>query len=156
MAETQPDGLDTLRARLERRPRSIPPARHQRAANDIQDEDSAGAEKPSPAEDPAPEGARPAPERLRSRPSSPPRSAALDAPSAAITGEPLANLVLRPRRSLDYRLADLVHDLRREGVKTSKVELVELLLWELPPKPTAELRERLAKFRRTAPREPLL
>ncbi|MHB8324623.1 MAG: hypothetical protein ACYDEA_01785 [Candidatus Dormibacteria bacterium] len=80
----------------------------------------------------------------------------LDDPSAAITGEPLANLVLRPRRSLDYRLADLVHDLRREGVKTSKVELVELLLWELPPKPTAELRERLAKFRRTAPREPLL
>jgi hypothetical protein len=67
----------------------------------------------------------------------------------------VANLAIRPRRSLDNRLGDLVHALRREGIRTSKVELVELLLWELPAEPNSQLRARLASFRRQAPREPV-
>lgn len=67
-------------------------------------------------------------------------------------GEPDANLAVRVRRSLDDRLAELIHVFRQEGVRISKVELIELFLWELPSTPTAELRERLAGFRRAAPR----
>jgi hypothetical protein len=67
--------------------------------------------------------------------------------------EPLANLAVRVRRSLDARLGDLIYELRRDGVRTSKVELVELLLWELPAEPSADLRRRLADFRQHAPRE---
>ncbi|MDA8395865.1 MAG: hypothetical protein M0T72_11645 [Candidatus Dormibacteraeota bacterium] len=48
-----------------------------------------------------------------------------------------------------------MHALRREGIRTSKVELVELLLWELPAEPNSQLRARLASFRRQAPREPV-
>ena len=66
--------------------------------------------------------------------------------------EPLANLAVRVRRSLDIRLADLVHHLRREGVRVSKVDLIEMLLWELPSRPDRAFRERLAAFRRRAPR----
>jgi len=67
--------------------------------------------------------------------------------------EPLANLAVRVRRSLDERLGDLIHALRRDGVRTSKVELIELLLWELPAEPSGDLRRRLAEFRQHAPRE---
>jgi hypothetical protein len=62
------------------------------------------------------------------------------------------NLAIRVRGPLDDRLAELIHALRREGVRTSKVELIEMLLWELPEALTPDLRERLARFRRFAPR----
>ena len=58
------------------------------------------------------------------------------------------------RKPLDDRLADLIHALRREGVRTSKVELIELLLWELPAEDVAGARERLRRFRGFAPRGP--
>ncbi len=67
--------------------------------------------------------------------------------------EPLVNLSIRVRHSLDERLVDLIHALRQEGVRTSKVEMVELLLWELPATPSPELRRRLATFRQQAPKE---
>lgn len=57
------------------------------------------------------------------------------------------------RRPLDERLVELIHQLRREGVRTSKVELIEMLLWELPADGPA-LTERLARFRRFAARGP--
>lgn len=155
MTEAQPDGLDALRHRLERRPRAIPPTRHPRAKEGPRDEVDGSIGKATTAGLPAAstksQGSTSPTDRITQ-----PRAAAPDQQPPTQPGEPLANLVLRPRRSLDYRLADLVHDLRRDGVRTSKVELVELLLWELPPKPTAKLRERLAGFRRQAPREPLL
>jgi hypothetical protein len=66
--------------------------------------------------------------------------------------EPQANLAIRVRRSLDFRLSDLVHELRRDSVKTSKVEIVEMLLSELPPHVTDDLRVRLRGFRNRAPR----
>ncbi|MDJ0976872.1 MAG: hypothetical protein QNJ98_20620 [Planctomycetota bacterium] len=56
------------------------------------------------------------------------------------------------RRPLDDRLAELIHQLRREGVRTSKVELIEMLLYELPEELTPDVRSRLARFREAAPR----
>jgi hypothetical protein len=67
--------------------------------------------------------------------------------------DPLANLAVRVRRPLDKRLGSLVYKLGEEEVKTSKAELIEMLLWELPAEPTDEFRHRLAAFRRAAPRE---
>ena len=43
---------------------------------------------------------------------------------------PPVNLAIRVRKPLDDGLADQIHLLRREGVRTSKVELIEMLLWE--------------------------
>lgn len=67
--------------------------------------------------------------------------------------EPAANLAVRVRRSVDDRLAELLFNLRRTGVRSSKAELVEMLLWELPAEPTEEFRGRLATFRERAPRD---
>jgi hypothetical protein len=66
-------------------------------------------------------------------------------------GAATANLALRVRQPLDDHLAEIVHEFRREGVRTSKVELVEMLLWELPQTHT-DLRARLAEFRDAAAR----
>jgi hypothetical protein len=149
VAEPQEDGLNALRERLQRRPRTIPPSRHPRPDDPpAGDETQAG---PSPA--PPTTSAREPSRRFRPQPAS--EAGAPDAHPATTPGEPLANLAIRPRRSLDNRLGDLVHALRREGIRTSKVELVELLLWELPAGPTSQLRARLASFRQQAPREPL-
>jgi len=85
-------------------------------------------------------------------------------PPAASRGGALAEIVLggpperfiqlgvRVRAPFDQRLDDLVYQFRREGVRTSKAELVELLLFELPGEPDNDLRARLAAFRRHAPR----
>jgi hypothetical protein len=70
------------------------------------------------------------------------------------------SLPLKPiasSRPLDDRLADLERLLTRQlrdggDTPTSKTELVELLLWELPPTPTQQLRERLNMFRLRAGR----
>jgi hypothetical protein len=77
----------------------------------------------------------------------------VDGRPATSPDEPYANLAVRVRRSLDERLDDLAIDLRRDGVRTSKAELIELLLWELPPDPDHSFRARLARFREHAPRD---
>lgn len=69
-----------------------------------------------------------------------------------VTDEPTAGLMVRVRRSLDDRLTDLLHELRKEGIRSSKVELIEMLLWELPAAPHTTFRERLRVFRRKASR----
>jgi len=66
--------------------------------------------------------------------------------------DPSANLAIRVRRPLDERMAELIHQFRREGVRTSKVELIEMLLYELPEGVSPDLRKRLAGFREQAPR----
>lgn len=63
------------------------------------------------------------------------------------SGEPQANLAVRVRRSLDLRLDDLLHDLRHRELRSSKAELVEMLLWELPSVVTVDLEDRLDRFR---------
>ena len=68
--------------------------------------------------------------------------------------EPLANLNVRVRTSLNERVDDLVYELRKQGVRTSKAELIESLLASLPRHPTPALTERLSRFRRLAPRRP--
>jgi len=97
--------------------------------------------------------ASPAPRRSRSARPAPraPASGRDDHPKTH-PDEPVNNLMIRVRRSLDDRLSDLVYELRKDGVKSSKVELVEMLLWELPPGSEAGLRQRLSEFRRRAPR----
>jgi hypothetical protein len=76
-------------------------------------------------------------------------------PEARVTlapNTPAVNLAIRVRRPLDDRLVEIIHTLRREDVRTSKVELIEMLLWELPETPDDALRRRLSSFRRAAPR----
>jgi hypothetical protein len=69
--------------------------------------------------------------------------------------EPLANLAVRVRRSLDDRVNDLAYQLRRQhGIRISKAELVELALAELPLTPTPDLAARVQSFRQKAPRRP--
>lgn len=81
------------------------------------------------------------------------RTARAPQPPRPVVGpeDRVANLAIRVRQPLDAHLAEVVHAFRREGVRTSKVELIELLLWELPADPT-QVRGRLAAFRTAAPR----
>lgn len=66
--------------------------------------------------------------------------------------EPIASYAVRVRRSLDDLVAWRLAELRRHGVRTSKVEITEMLLWELTSATSAELDQRLATFREHAPR----
>lgn len=127
------DGLDELDARMERRRRTVPPPRSApvRAAAPTED-------APAPPVVPKPPRPKPVAEK----------------PAVALPlspDEPLANLTVRVRRSFDDRLADLLHELRRE-LKSSKAELVELAIGGLPSRPTPELLERLKLLRAQAPR----
>ena len=67
---------------------------------------------------------------------------------------PPVNLAIRVRKPLDDALADAIHALRRDGVRTSKVELIEMLLWESAGAAPEAVRERLRVFREWAPRGP--
>ena len=144
----QSSGIDLMRARMERASRRPPPSR-----------------RPAEAAAPAPvgEGGEPAALAPAAAPAAAPAPSA--GPRRARPGRPAAparlapdlppvNLAIRVRKPLDDRLADLIHALRREGVRTSKVELIEMLLWELPAEDVAGARERLRRFRGFAPRGP--
>ena len=52
-----------------------------------------------------------------------------------------------PRRQ-DLKLAGLIYELRRRGIKVTKTDLVRLALDSLPDDPDAELTLRLEKNRR--------
>jgi hypothetical protein len=91
-------------------------------------------------------------------PAYPPRSPQrddLDTRPAATSTEPTANLTLRIRQSLDLRLVELLYSLRREGVRSTKKELIEMCLSELPLEPSEHLRARLRAYRDLVPKEPL-
>jgi hypothetical protein len=149
----EPSGIDLMRRRIERASRRPPPAPRARA------------EAPEPAEAtpesaevaPAPNAsvvAEPAPEPAASaageaRPAR--RPAAASRPRLAPDLPPV-NLAIRVRKPLDDHLADLIHALRRDGVRTSKVELIEMLLWEQTSESARGARTRLAAFRAAAPR----
>jgi len=139
MPDTQ-DGIDLMRSRMARAQR-VPPAPR----------------RPAPATDPAGETTTP----LEAAPVTQAPEATTDTarhtrPAASRRprvgpADPPVNLAIRVRRPLDEHLVDLLHDLRKAGVRSSKVELIEMLLWELPAD-TEALRRRLAEFRRAAPR----
>ncbi len=66
--------------------------------------------------------------------------------------EASANFAVRVRRTLDDLVAWRLAELRRQGVRSSKVELTEMLLWEASDADVDELAHRLSVFRSYAPR----
>jgi hypothetical protein len=62
------------------------------------------------------------------------------------------NFPVRVRRSLDERVTDLVYALRKQGVRTTKQEIAEMLLWELPERPDDAFVQRLDEFQCNAGR----
>lgn len=163
------DGLRTLHTRVERRARQTPapknPVRMSAVpAGGTQDVEvvdltaAAGSGAPEecyPAETKA-EAVAPGVEAVRGAEKGPIEpSLVADTPSLRHVdpAEPLANLAVRVRRSMDRTLGDLTRELQGAGIRTSKAELVEMLLWELPTEPNPYLRARLATFRHYAPRE---
>lgn len=163
MAETS--GIDLIRQRMERASRQPPPPRHPAGERGEADPASpASSDPPAPpeealAQEAAAEEAPPPYERVTpvARPTPPARRSSSrakrsPAPARLAPDLPPVNLAIRVRKPLDDRLADLIHALRRRGVRTSKVELIEMLLWELPEGEEERLLERLRGFRRYAPR----
>jgi hypothetical protein len=145
----QTSGIDLMRRRMERASRRPPPPRRAAEATPTPPAGEGG-EAPAPApQEPTPAVVvTPAPRR-------PARARAAASAAARLAPDlPSANLAIRVRRPLDDRLAELIHALRREGVRTSKVELIEMLLWELPEDDLAGARDRLRRFRAFAPRGP--
>jgi hypothetical protein len=141
----QASGIDLMRRRIERASRQAPPSRRPRA------EEPAPAAAPEPAPAPQAEApparpGRPVPAPARGRGEGRPARARL-APDL-----PPVNLAIRVRKPLDDALADTIHALRGEGVRTSKVELIEMLLWESAGAGPDAVRERLRVFREWAPR----
>lgn len=132
-------GLTSLRGRIERHPREVPPPPVAR-----------NGEEPARADAPAP------PPPQRQSPRRPRR--ALDSPAAkpATHGpEPQIQLTLRVRAELDERLVEVVHHLRRLIGRTTKVELIELLISELPDQDVRTLEDlanRIQAFRLARPR----
>jgi len=105
--------------------------------------------RPSPATDHPPAEVRPAPAPA------PPVPALARRPPSALTvpaEDPTTNYAVRVRRTLDELLSQRLGELRARGTRSSKVEVTELLLWELARSTPAQLDERLAEFRRHAPR----
>lgn len=143
-----PDGLQMLEAKVERRSRSVSAPRRPRDGQ-TQSEPEQNPVPPENVSAPDPLTS-PAPTRKRQKPT--PESIADERPAVG-PEEPLANLMVRVRRPLDERLTALLYAFRRDGVRSSKTEIIEMLLWELPSAPTPQIRERLGAFRRGAPRE---
>jgi hypothetical protein len=76
----------------------------------------------------------------------------LPAPLAASPDDPTVNFAVRVRRPFDELLSRRIGELRAGGVRSSKVELTEMLLAELALATADDLESRLAVFRRHAPR----
>jgi hypothetical protein len=149
----QSSGIDLMRRRMERAARRPPPPRRAAAAEPAPAAGGGGGAETAPTPAPAaPSQAAEVQAPSARRPARP--RAAAPAPERLAADLPPANLAIRVRKPLDDRLADLIHALRREGVRTSKVELIEMLLWELPEDDPAGARERLRRFRAFAPRGP--
>ena len=149
-------GIDLMRRRIERASRQAPPSRHPvetPVAPAVQEDLSEAEPKP-----PSTGSARPPRSIPQARPRTSTRAGAATrtvpraTPVRLGSDLPPVNLAIRVRKPLDDRLADVIHQLRQDGVRTSKVELIEMLLWEMPDDQLAGLRERLRQFRDWAPR----
>lgn len=139
-----PDGIAAMRSRMTRGQR-VPPRPRSRTLPATVLDDAAAAVTDAPAAPPPPAVSAP---RARSAPA---RQAARTQVLRVPADAPAVNLAIRVRRPLDDALVDVIHDLRRRDVRTSKVELIELLLWELVGQP-GDVVTRLGAFRAAAPR----
>src|ERR1039458_9787906 len=136
-----PNGLDEISRRFERRPRS---PRANLPRHPVDRPDSLSSESvTTPADRGHPVAAEPAidlppsPRAIPARPETipvPPVVARLepDRPPRLSPLDPTVNLGLRIPRPLDDRLVDLLHELRSHETRSSKVEVLQMLLWELP------------------------
>lgn len=161
MSSEAGSGIDAMRARIARGRRQPPRPRRPGATGDAPHagagDDTQATDVKAPSEPKTPETADSSPPPRRPAPRSrgegvAPRGRAPRVQERLSPSLPAANLAIRVRRPLDDRLADAIHELRRGGVRTSKVELVEMLLWELDTADLDGLRKRIARFRRAAPR----
>ena len=146
--QERPDGasgIDLMRRRIERASRQPPPSRRPRGDAPVVEAVPAA---PAPARE-AEAAAAPAPRPKRRAAKGVGERRVRLAPDL-----PPVNLAIRVRKPLDDGLADQIHALRRDGVRTSKVELIEMLLWESAGATPEGLRERLRTFREWAPRGP--
>lgn len=73
-------------------------------------------------------------------------------PLRVAADEPTANYAVRVRRSFDDLIAWRIAELRHGGTRTSKVELTEMLLWELGRVGPDDIVRRLEDFRTHSPR----
>lgn len=147
----QTSGIEVMRRRMERASRQPPPPRRAREP-DADPSSAAVGETPAPPS-PARSAIEAPPPASRAVGTAPvPRRRARPDPVRLAADLPPANLAIRVRRPLDERLAEVIHALRRDGVRTSKVEMIEMLLWELPEDDHPAVRERLRRFREWAPR----
>ncbi|MFN2591652.1 MAG: hypothetical protein ABR532_02320 [Candidatus Dormibacteria bacterium] len=137
------NGMDALRDRMQRKPRTAVVPRHEAIEVPTSDHQPSALTEPE-LEQPL------APPKSRSRPAPKPIAPTGGLPLA---DEPFSNMTLRVRTSLDMRASDLVHEMKyRHNVRTSKAELVEMLLSDLPTKPSDALIARVRAFQREAPR----
>lgn len=144
-----PNGIEAMRTRMARASRKPPQARHPRMPPEARPQPSADA---APATDPAqaptirPTG--------RDAPAAPPDQAGARTGARLAPDLPPVNLAIRVRRPLDDTLVEIIHTLRGRGVRSSKVEIIEMLMWELADDDAGieDIVARLARFRGFAPR----
>jgi hypothetical protein len=146
----QPDGMDLLtrrsESRIHRAARVVPPPRRSPTETAIMSPSTSAAAHPADATE-TPVGGSPQPAadtQPAPRPQRPPGRSQRPQTSP---GDPTANLAVRIRGPIDDRLAQVVLSLRDVRPRTSKAELVEMLLWQLPPTADDQLRAQLRSFR---------
>ncbi len=173
MSDASTNGLDALRQRrIVRAERKVPASRHERDPDPAQPppnlDTSTKLQAPplrptsrpvtnSPIT-PPPAGDASSPSSPAARPAdeSPPAEAHHKHPHPVVgPNDPHVYLSARVRQPLEDHLCELLHQLRRAGVRSSKVELIEMMLWALPPTPDTELLGTLQAFRTAAPRDSL-
>lgn len=149
-------GIDLMRRRIERASRRPPPAPRPRTGTTDASPVPVTADTAGPVEPARGVGEG---QEQDGRPRDATASRTRRAPSSRAPARPRlapdlppVNLAIRVRKPLDDHLADLIHALRRDGVRTSKVELIEMLLWEQTNEDAEAVRRRLGAFRAAAPR----
>jgi len=148
----QASGIDLMRRRIERASRQPPPPPRSRPAGEAAAEATVVAQPEAAGEAPAASTAGEGRDASTTRPRRTPAPSRTPTRLRLAPDLPPVNLAIRVRKPLDDHLADLIHDLRRDGVRTSKVELIEMLLWEQTSEDARAVRERLGAFRVAAPR----
>jgi len=143
------DGIDVMRARMargQRTPPAPPRSVSRSAAAEVGSDDAATLREPVTPDDEAVGGV---PAASTTPVASPRRTRT---PRVTVrANDPPVNLAIRVRKPLDDHLVEVLHRLRRADIRSSKVELIEMLLWEMPGD-LGTVRSRLAEFRSAAPR----